>query len=556
MAGESYNEHRENSTDVIKIDEVIRTAKLDEEKLYSSILWWKTDAINNFYKIEWNETVFDLNHVRDYLYDVYQRLSWMKVQKFWEVSKEKNFTWTILAIQIVLKAMKTNPINPKEYNIWQINWEYDETTKAAIKQFQTDCKLKWKDGKPWRETIWKIVKDLDNYLKNKKLEKEWQEKLRNDIKKLIEESFRDNPNSWILYNELTVDSMTDYIIKWKLWSKDNEELEDEITTLSRGFFNQKLQYLINHPKMPIAQALKLAEEEQRKRNNSTRNLTTNLTSWWTNRNNSWSTEKQIEFSWDIETWPTEIIKDWPLSLCKINPRDTTETIRHRVAKIDEFSYLNQKKYKPGRSWRSVIWFNIENKFLKPWNYIQIPIEMEKRQIDDQKFYDYCKESIRRITSGNNKYSTRIKNLISKLWKWAERKLALIMTAFAKKETANTPSVKIWTWWLYRYESANCYSISYFHILMKWAWKRARDNLWFTDWDTYNPVNAWMLFLAFRCENDSDDWMKKKNLNLENCLNPNNGNWANNCTKIYNSWAWRSYSDGLKANYNHVRNTTH
>jgi hypothetical protein len=38
MAGESYNEHRESNTDVIKIDEVIRNAKLDEDKLYSSIL--------------------------------------------------------------------------------------------------------------------------------------------------------------------------------------------------------------------------------------------------------------------------------------------------------------------------------------------------------------------------------------------------------------------------------------------------------------------------------------------------------------------------------------
>jgi peptidoglycan hydrolase-like protein with peptidoglycan-binding domain len=44
--------------------------------------------------------------------------------------------------------METNPKNPKKYNIEKINGEYNEKTKNAIKQFQTDCKLTWKDGKP------------------------------------------------------------------------------------------------------------------------------------------------------------------------------------------------------------------------------------------------------------------------------------------------------------------------------------------------------------------------------------------------------------------------
>ncbi|MBO7505607.1 hypothetical protein J6T66_05855 [bacterium] len=45
----------------------------------------------------------------------------MKVQKFSEVSKEKNFTGTILAIQIALKAMSADPKNPKNYNIPEFN---------------------------------------------------------------------------------------------------------------------------------------------------------------------------------------------------------------------------------------------------------------------------------------------------------------------------------------------------------------------------------------------------------------------------------------------------
>jgi hypothetical protein len=41
----------------------------------------------------------------------------MKNQNFKEISKENNFTGTTLAIQIALKAMGQDLMNPKKYNI-------------------------------------------------------------------------------------------------------------------------------------------------------------------------------------------------------------------------------------------------------------------------------------------------------------------------------------------------------------------------------------------------------------------------------------------------------
>ena len=161
MPVENYNEYRERSFESMQseIDAAIDHAKSDLDDLESEISWWKKvdfktpESINKFYRLENWKVVFQLDQVKNYLSDVHKRLSWMKNQKFWEISKENNFTWTVLAVQIALKALGEDPINPRKYNIWRIDWEYNENTKKVIQQFQTDCKLTWQDGKPWKETI-------------------------------------------------------------------------------------------------------------------------------------------------------------------------------------------------------------------------------------------------------------------------------------------------------------------------------------------------------------------------------------------------------------------
>lgn len=278
MPRENYNEYRELDSKSMKeeIDAAIARAQLDLNKLQSAILWWgkettfttpdPVNSINNFYSIEWDKTiVFNLNQVKNYLNTVNKRLSWMQTQKFWEISKENNFTWTILAIQIALKA-----IDSKKYNIWKIDWEYNDRTKEAIKQFQTDQKLTRKDGKPWKETIWKLVKSLWDLIDNRRLEANEEEVLKKDVADIIEESCINNPYSWV-YTTKIKEEIVNYIIEWKLKTWTDALMELQITNLSKDAIiskfikNWKLKYLIEHSWEPLKDninKIKLIENQE------------------------------------------------------------------------------------------------------------------------------------------------------------------------------------------------------------------------------------------------------------------------------------------------------
>lgn len=322
MGAEKFNEYSESKTESMEteIKEAIRIAKIDEEKIYSSILWWKTDAINNFYKIDWekwDKIVFNLNHVKDYLNDVFQRLSWMKKQKFWIISQENNFKWTILAIQIALKAIDSN-----KYNI-QINGMYDDATKNIINLFQTTSQLKFRDWKPWKETIWKIIENLNKVIAEKEAKEKEQELLKNKIKEIIENSFKTNAEAWLLYSSQLVESMTKYIYESKLWTKENEELENDIKILSGWAFNWILKYLVEHPEEPITEAIKQAEQKQKEIDeknqhklesnpeqtnednpNNTKKETKSNNTWtkkeWWNENDK---QKFKNYPWDLSNYP-------------------------------------------------------------------------------------------------------------------------------------------------------------------------------------------------------------------------------------------------------------
>ena len=108
---EKYDEHIDNRP----------LSVLELKSLHSEILWWD-----------------QLVQIKNYLNSVYNKLSSMKVQSFTEMSKEKDFKTTIIAIQTALQAMGYDPKHPQDYNIWKIDWEYNDTTKESIKQFQTN----------------------------------------------------------------------------------------------------------------------------------------------------------------------------------------------------------------------------------------------------------------------------------------------------------------------------------------------------------------------------------------------------------------------------------
>ena len=248
MPIEKYNEYKERSSESMQseIDTAINHAKSDLNNLESEILWWKKvdfktpDSINKFYRLENWKVIFQLDQVKNYLSNVHKRLSWMKNQNFWEISKENNFTWTILAIQIALKAIGEDPIEPKKYNIWRIDWEYNEITKEAIKQFQADQNLKWIDGKPGKNTIWAIIKSLENLMENRK------EYVR--IKNIVSNAIKIDTLwaiwSWIRNDEETINSITNYIIEWKIWTNSNPDLEKKINNLAIYPLNRELQNII------------------------------------------------------------------------------------------------------------------------------------------------------------------------------------------------------------------------------------------------------------------------------------------------------------------------
>lgn len=410
MAGEKYNEYKENNPESKKeeIDAAITHAQLDLNKLQSAIIQCdkKTtfttpdpvDSINNFYSIEWNKTiVFNLNQVKNYLNAVNKRLSWMQVQKFWEISKENNFTWTILAIQIALKA-----IDSKKYNIWKINWEYSETTKQAIKQFQTDKKLKRQDWKPWKETIWKLIESLWDSINNKRLEFSEQETLKKDVSDIIEESCRNNPYSWA-YTPKKKEEIVNYIVEWNLKSWKNQLIEMQITSLSQDAASQdftknwKLKYLIEHSNEP----LKTNIQSIKKINGN----------WWDKetKNNANSfywvkldTHKAYSVEW-VSSKPQWKTNSWAFKNCRLTKRlwrvwlDTT-IIEHNWVRINRSKYHEETYY----SQKVLPWWWLEKfKWLK-WRHVA-----EDGTVRDGDWYI--------VVAANLNYAPRDSIVMTSLW---------------------------------------------------------------------------------------------------------------------------------------------
>ncbi len=285
---ENYNEYTEelSESSQSEIDSAVNYAKEDDvdsaeerematfiseiNELQSQIISWikvdfKTpDSINHFYRIEENKIIFQIDQVKSYLEDVYKRLAGMKKQRFWEISKEKNFTWTILAIQIALKAMSADPKDPKNYNIWKIDWEYSDTTKEAIKQFQTDQHID-NDWKPWKWTIEKLLNAINILIDNKKAEQQEYEILKKDVSNIIEESAVFTPLSSVFWKQ-NKDALTIYVIEWNLNTWKNEIYESQLTNLSNNPLCWKLKYLLQNSDKSLKdniQAIKEQENRQR-----------------------------------------------------------------------------------------------------------------------------------------------------------------------------------------------------------------------------------------------------------------------------------------------------
>lgn len=419
----SYNDYTETNSEWMQseIDAAINHAKSDLNDLKSEVLWWgkKTDfktpsSINKFYRLEeeWKKIVFQLDEVKKYLSEVFKRLQWMKNQKFWEISKENNFKWTILAIQIALKAFETDPLKPRKYNVGRINWEYNEITKDAIKQFQTDFNLTWKDGKPGKETIWKILNVLNNLTENRKTYKESAEKedisLKDDVTNIVKESISINSIAWFSITENDRNAIINYILEWNLCTKKDEHIEEQINSISKHPLNRKLKYLMEHHWEPLKNNITNIKEQERKQRNiinqnniDNRNLDKKNNTqffYWVKLD----THKAYSVEW-VSSKPQWKTNSWAFKNCRLTKRlwrvwlDTT-IIEHNWVRINRSKYHEETYY----SQKVLPWWWLEKfKWLK-WRHVA-----EDGTVRDGDWYI--------VVAANLNYAPRDSIVMTSLW---------------------------------------------------------------------------------------------------------------------------------------------
>ncbi len=198
-------------------------------------------------------------------------------------------------------------------------------------------------------------------------------------------------------------------------------------------------------------------------------------------------------------------KDVWLTFYRVEKWDNLSSIREKISKIPEFSYLKNDIYGWDKSCRNIYSFNIPPKDLKPWLWIPIPMQKEKREVSLDDFRKYSKQAVNDMMN-NEIYGEKIKTLVNKV---GEKKVVDVMLAFALSESSENG--KIWGVTFHRRENHfSAFSFSPFHILMEKCadkktpgpWLKARQKLWLTEGQTYHPINAGKLFLAY--------WVEKMN----------------------------------------------
>ena len=227
---------------------------------------------------------------------------------------------------------------------------------------------------------------------------------------------------------------------------------------------------------------------------------------------------------------------------------TINHLREKLWALREFSYLKNLEYAP---WKNDVTqtFNIRPDFAQyvkqhPNSYfIPIPMDSEKRKVEDERFKNYAKNWIDEIRQKDEPYG--------KYWKWIKdkSKLAAFFTAIAKVETGKTDK-KIWTDEYHRRETNwhNCFSFGPHHILMEWPWKRSFNTLknkWYfsTEWQVYHPKNSTMRCMWFIVEklkdlNVKDEDISERINKMLSFLNKRNVTWNDfrSFASIYNG-AW-------------------
>lgn len=209
------------------------------------------------------------------------------------------------------------------------------------------------------------------------------------------------------------------------------------------------------------------------------------TPWWEIKNRKQKT-LTLKTRWERIT----LIKDSWLYFYRVVAWDSISLIENKLQKYFkwEFSHLNEQQIR-----NKLKWFNISSKKLKPGLLIPVPWDQEDRLMTDRQFTNACHEWINMIAKNDYywKYAQTINDIM------LEQDLVWLMIAVAKQESWGAP---LWQFEFHRREPhKKAFSFSIFHILMSWPGLRARQKLWHTEWQMYNPIIASKVFIAFIIE---------------------------------------------------------
>ncbi len=183
--------------------------------------------------------------------------------------------------------------------------------------------------------------------------------------------------------------------------------------------------------------------------------------------------------------------------------DTYATVHTNLTTIanadpDRFGYLLEYDYLDFPRGRSL---NIPNSArFNAGELIPIPLCLDIRRIDQYEFVEHHALSALEMMRNAEFYGPYVDYIIGEV---GEARLLAMMVAVAKAET-DSP---IGSASLHKYESRyNAFSLSCFHVLMEQNGEgqdgpglRARKNLQMSEGQTYHPLNACRLFLAYLVE---------------------------------------------------------
>ncbi len=193
-----------------------------------------------------------------------------------------------------------------------------------------------------------------------------------------------------------------------------------------------------------------------------------------------------------------IFHDIGLDFYEVVPGDTVASIKEKLTKYPQYSYLKKQN-------RRLVSFNIDDKDLLDAREIPIPQKNAERIISDEDFSEYARRAIHEMKL-NPEYRDGINHILKII---SEKDLIASLAAIAKQESGKE-HIGDFEQHLYQ-PTHHAFSYSYFHILDEGEGLEARQKLQLTRGQTYNPVNAAKLCLAFLIEKSGNSDAKLRSI---------------------------------------------